>query len=137
MKVSKDFYWEMGHRLPFHQGLCKNFHGHSYRASVIMEGEPDTNGMVIDFYEMKQLMRPIIEQLDHAFVLYEQDTDAIESMTKLSTKIKLMPFQTTAENLCRYILSQLSKQVPANIASVTVRLYETNDAFAEDTIIIK
>ena len=25
--ISKQFRWEMGHRLPFHEGLCKNIHG--------------------------------------------------------------------------------------------------------------
>ena len=24
MKIAKDFYWEMSHRLPWHNGLCKN-----------------------------------------------------------------------------------------------------------------
>ena len=66
--ISKQFRWEMGHRLPFHEGLCKNIHGHSYEAHVILTGEPDANGMVMDYYDMKLLIQDKLDELDHCFL---------------------------------------------------------------------
>ncbi|MGA1250362.1 MAG: 6-pyruvoyl trahydropterin synthase family protein, partial [Candidatus Kapaibacteriota bacterium] len=50
-RIAKEFHWEMGHRLPFHDGGCQNIHGHSYtmRVEVIGEIDPAT-GMVIDYF---------------------------------------------------------------------------------------
>jgi 6-pyruvoyltetrahydropterin/6-carboxytetrahydropterin synthase len=133
MKVAKEFSWEMGHRLPFHQGKCKNLHGHSYRAIIEFEGTVDENGMVVDFYAMKQMVQPVIEQLDHAFVLHKGDTDISEFLKNQGSKVCLLDFHSTAENLCTFLLSGISPSCPENIQSITVRLYETADAYAEET----
>ena len=63
MKISKEFRWEMGHRLPFHDGLCRNIHGHSYYMVIEIEGELNENGMIIDFYDLGKAVKPIIDEL--------------------------------------------------------------------------
>lgn len=132
MKISKTFYWEMGHRLPFHQGKCVNLHGHSYKADVMLEGEPDANGMLIDFYDMKKIVAPFIEQLDHAFMVFEGDEKLIALLKEMNSKMYLVPFHSTAENIAQLFLSELKKGgLPTSITQVTVRVYETLDAFAE------
>ncbi len=73
MKIAKEFRWEMGHRLPEHFGLCKNIHGHSYKMLVEFEGELDKNGMIIDYYDVEKIINPIIEKLDHAFMVNKDD----------------------------------------------------------------
>ena len=73
MKIAKEFRWEMGHRLPDHFGLCKNIHGHSYKMIVEFEGELDKNQMVIDYYDVEKIINPIIEKLDHAFMINKED----------------------------------------------------------------
>ncbi|MCE1189901.1 MAG: 6-carboxytetrahydropterin synthase [Ignavibacteria bacterium] len=136
MKIAKEFTWEMGHRLPFHKGKCTNLHGHSYKAVVGFEGSLDDNGMLIDFYDIKQIMAPIIEELDHAFVLHKEDTEVIEYLKNLKSKIVVFDFHSTAENLCLYFLTTIAQNIPSNITAVTVRLYETEDAYAEETLLI-
>jgi len=42
----------MAHRLPFHDGGCRNVHGHSYSMTIELVGEPDRNGMVLDYFDM-------------------------------------------------------------------------------------
>lgn len=86
MKIAKEFNWEMGHRLPFHKGKCINLHGHSYRLILEVEGELDANGMLIDFYDMKTIINPLIEELDHAVIVYKEDLDLIAALEKLSSK---------------------------------------------------
>ncbi len=61
MRVAKDFGWEAAHRLPRHAGLCGNLHGHSYRMTVELEGEPDEHGIVIDFQDIKAVIKPLID----------------------------------------------------------------------------
>ena len=73
MKIAKEFNWEMGHRLPEHFGKCKNIHGHSYKMMVELDGDVNDNGMVMDYYDLKKIVNPIVENLDHAFMVYEQD----------------------------------------------------------------
>jgi 6-pyruvoyltetrahydropterin/6-carboxytetrahydropterin synthase len=132
MKISKTFYWEMGHRLPFHQGKCINLHGHSYRAEVMFEGDPDTNGMLIDFYELKKIVAPLVEQLDHAFMVNESDTKLIALLKEMNSKMYVCPFHSTAENITLLFLNEIKKSgLPETIKNVTVRVYETTDSFAE------
>ncbi len=37
-KISRRIEWDMGHRIPDHQSLCKHPHGHRYVAEVTVEG---------------------------------------------------------------------------------------------------
>lgn len=126
----------MGHRLPFHKGKCKNLHGHSYRAIVSFNGIPDENGIVIDFYDMKQIVNPLLEELDHAFVVQKDDEEVISLLTKMNSKIRVLDFHSTAENLCDFLLNGIAAKCPQNIKSLTVRLYETDDAYAENSLTI-
>jgi 6-pyruvoyltetrahydropterin/6-carboxytetrahydropterin synthase len=66
MKIAKEFKWEMGHRLPEHFDKCKNIHGHSYKMIVELEGEILESGMVMDYYDLKKIINPIVEKLDHS-----------------------------------------------------------------------
>ncbi len=84
MKIAKEFRWEMGHRLPEHFGQCKNRHGHSYKMLVEFEGELDENGMVIDYYDVEKIVKPIIEKLDHAFLVNKNDKHTREFLEKLN-----------------------------------------------------
>ena len=44
---------------------CERVHGHNYILSAIVEGRPDESGMVIDFTEVKRILREIAESMDH------------------------------------------------------------------------
>ncbi|GAB1349327.1 6-carboxytetrahydropterin synthase QueD [Ignavibacteriales bacterium] len=134
MKVSKSFHWEMGHRLPFHQGKCVNLHGHSYRMFLEVEGDLDKNGLVIDFYDLKRIVNPIIEELDHAFMVSSLDPDLIKLLNNFSTKRVNVDFHSSVENITKYLLDRISSNIlPNNIHAITATVYETQDAYARDT----
>ena len=131
-KIAKDFYWEMSHRLPFHKGPCKNIHGHSYKIRVEISGEPDNNGIVID--DLKLVMLPLIEQLDHSFVVDKNDTLMINFLKENNMKYYILNKTTTAENLAEYIFTEIKNQLKSkfkNISHLTIRLFETDDVYAE------
>jgi 6-pyruvoyltetrahydropterin/6-carboxytetrahydropterin synthase len=137
MKIAKEFRWEMGHRLSFHEGKCKNLHGHSYKLLVEFEGLLDINGMMIDYFDVKEIISPIVEKIDHAFMVYDKDTELIEALTKLKSNFILVPYQPTAENICSYFLNQIkSNKLPERIRTVKVRVYETENTYAEEKSIL-
>ena len=116
MKIAKEFTWEMGHRLPEHFGPCTNIHGHSYKMIVEFEGELNELGMVIDFYDVEKIIDPIVDELDHAFMVKEDDEITIEFLNKLNSKKVVVDFVATAENICKYISDKIiSKSLPGNI----------------------
>ena len=135
MKIGKEFKWEMGHRLPEHFGQCKNIHGHSYKMLVEFEGEIDENGMVIDYCDVEKIVNPIIEKLDHAFLVNKDDKLTIEFLDKLNSKKVVVDFESTAENICKYLLNKIkSADLPANVKAIMVRVSETEEDYAEDRI---
>jgi 6-pyruvoyltetrahydropterin/6-carboxytetrahydropterin synthase len=138
MKVSKEFHWEMAHRLPFHSGRCKNLHGHSYKALVQFEGELNQNGMLIDFYDIFNVVNPIIDEMDHSIICDRNDQELIEIAKKINERIVIIDKPTTAENISIYIAERiLNSKIPENLKSLSVLVYETSDAFAEYSVKIK
>jgi 6-pyruvoyltetrahydropterin/6-carboxytetrahydropterin synthase len=135
MKIAKEFRWEMGHRLPEHFGLCKNIHGHSYKMIVEFEGELDKNQMIIDYYDVEKIINPIIEKLDHSFMVNIEDKVVLEFLEKMNSKKVVVDFNSTAENICTYLLNEIKKgKLSSNISSVKVRVYETQFDYAEESL---
>ena len=135
MRIAKEFRWEMGHRLPFHDGKCKNLHGHSYKMMIELTGENDNSGMVLDYYVLKKIIQPLIEKLDHTFMVKKDDKKLIELLTQMESKYVKVDFDTTAENLVTYFLNEIKEAgLPDNIHKIKVRIFETESTYAEDEI---
>jgi 6-pyruvoyltetrahydropterin/6-carboxytetrahydropterin synthase len=133
MKIAKEFHWEMGHRLPEHFGKCKNIHGHSYKMIVELEGDINENGMIMDYYDLKKIVNPVIEELDHAFMVYKKDEEIVKFLNSMRSKKVIVGFQSTVENICKYILTEIQKQsLPANVKKLRVRIFESIDDYAEE-----
>ena len=135
MKIAKEFNWEMGHRLPEHFGKCKNIHGHSYKMLVEIEGDVMENGMVMDYYHLRDVIDPLVEKMDHAFLVYKDDQNVIEFLEKMNSKRVVVDFQSTVENITRFFLNEIKNaKMPENIKKVKVRVCETPDDYAEEEI---
>ena len=137
MKIAKEFRWEMGHRLPEHFGLCKNIHGHSYKMIVEFEGDLNEQGMVIDYYDVEKIIDPIIEKLDHSFMVNKKDKVVIEFLEKMNSKKVVVDFESTAENISKYLVNDISlSKLPSNLKSIAVRVYDTEGDCADDKRIL-
>lgn len=133
MKIAKEFTWEMGHRLPFHEGKCKNLHGHSYKCMIELTGIPDSNGIVLDYYDVKKIVEPVFDEMDHSFMVWKGDKELIDALTKLNSRMVVVNFQTTAENICLYLLDKIkSSGLPSNVTALKVRVLETENTYAEE-----
>jgi len=133
MKIARDFHWEMGHRLPFHESGCANIHGHSYRLRVEIEGVCDANGMLMDYGDMKRLIMPVLDELDHAFLCDESDALMTDFLSGSGLKHKIVPFTSTAENLVVYLLDELWEVFDPwpQVHALNLRLRETEISYAE------
>jgi 6-pyruvoyltetrahydropterin/6-carboxytetrahydropterin synthase len=68
MIIYKQFSFDSAHFLPnVPEGhKCGNMHGHTYSLTVFIEGMPEQkSGWIIDYGDLKKVIKPIIEQLDH------------------------------------------------------------------------
>ncbi len=127
----------MAHALYGYDGLCKNIHGHSYRmwvtvkGNVLQKNKHAKNGMVIDFGELKKIIKDcVVDKYDHSFVLnkntphYNIDFSAFE-------KVYFLPYQPTSENLVADFAKTIMKKIPKNITLHKLVLSETATSFAE------
>lgn len=70
-RLGKTFSFEASHQLPHHDGKCANLHGHSWRFTVVFEGdllqrEGSETGMLLDYSRISAIVKPLIaEYLDH------------------------------------------------------------------------
>lgn len=133
IKIAKEFIWEMSHRLPFHEGGCKNVHGHSYKMTIFLEGDLDKNGMVLDFYHIVDIVQPLIDKLDHAFICDPNDNVMIDFLKANAFKFYIIDKNSTAENLSSFFLNEFKPKFAEfhNLHYLGVRVYETLDAYAE------
>lgn len=132
MRIAKTFRWEMGHRLPDHPGGCRNLHGHSYRLEVAIDGEPGAGGMVVDFDDVSRAVRPLLAELDHAFLCDASDGDLLRFLCDHALKHVAVPFPSTVENICGLIAQRLRPVFAGreNVSGFTVTVHETETSSA-------
>ena len=140
IRITKQFSFETGHALYGYDGKCKNVHGHSYKLSVTVIGSPilDTNnvkfGMVIDFTDLKKIVKEeIVDNFDHATV-FNQNTPHVELAKELSTRghhVILVDYQPTSENMVVDFAQKIKARLPQNVQLHSLKLQETESSFAE------
>lgn len=140
IRITKQFTFETGHALYGYDGKCKNVHGHSYKLSVTVIGMPITDrnnvkfGMVIDFSDLKKIVKEeIVDQFDHATV-FNETTPHIELASELKNRghhVILVNYQPTSENMVIDFAKRIKDRLPKNISLFSLKLQETDSSFAE------
>ena len=64
----KCMYAEAAHHNPHGDEAEQRIHGHSYKIEVLASGTPGEIGWVEDYAQLGVLLKPIYEQLDHAYL---------------------------------------------------------------------
>jgi len=118
-RVSVDESFCAGHALRGYKGKCENVHGHNYKVRVTLEGpDLDSIGLLYDFTHLKQVIRGLVEAVDHKFLNDLAPFDVVNP---------------SAENLAKYFYDQTVRQVQAmprgaQITSITVWETDTTSA---------
>ena len=140
IRITKQFSFETGHALYGYDGKCRNVHGHSYKLYVTVIGTPITEasnvkyGMVIDFSDLKNIVKSeIVDIFDHATV-FNKNTPHVELAKELGDRghnVLLVNYQPTSEMMVIDFAEKIKKYLPQNIQLHSLKLQETDTSFAE------
>jgi 6-pyruvoyltetrahydropterin/6-carboxytetrahydropterin synthase len=98
---------DSAHFLPGHE-TCSRVHGHTYRIELVVEGEK-RGGMVVDFYDLKTILRGVLEEFDHRLL-----NDLLE--------------YPSCENLCEALHRKLEERISLPF---TLRVWEGEGKWVE------
>lgn len=97
-KVAVKLDFSAAHSLRGYKGKCEDLHGHNWKVEAVFASKKlDTKGMSIDFHEIKDWLRKVLDELDH------------KHLNEISYFKKVNP---TSENLAEYIYDKISCQLP-------------------------
>jgi 6-pyruvoyltetrahydropterin/6-carboxytetrahydropterin synthase len=94
----KTFTFESAHFLPNvpEEHKCKRLHGHSFKATVTIQGPLDPRfGWVMDYGDIKKMVDPFIDALDHRLL---NDIPGLEN--------------PTSENIALWLWNKLKSPLP-------------------------
>jgi 6-pyruvoyltetrahydropterin/6-carboxytetrahydropterin synthase len=115
-EITIQVHWEMGHRLPSHDGPCRRLHGHSYAARVTVAGPvkpargASDDGMIADFARIDRVLRDLVGGWDHRMMLSEHDPLQIADPEAIG--VLRVPFVPTAENIAAALLVAAGSALP-------------------------
>jgi 6-pyruvoyltetrahydropterin/6-carboxytetrahydropterin synthase len=109
-----------GHYLRNYKGKCENPHGHNYKVRVALAGkELDKAGLLLDFKDLREVMKQVIERLDHRMI------NEVEPFTVVNP---------SAENLAKYFYDQanvkLGQATSGRVRVKNVTVFETDTTTA-------
>jgi len=114
IKVSDRF--SAAHSLREYRGDCERLHGHNYRVEVRVSSPSLNNmGIAIDFRELKDLLRSVINQLDHTYL---NDLPGFKDINPSS------------ENIAKYIYNFMAKSIALPVRLLSVEVWETENSSA-------
>lgn len=122
--IEKDYLkFSAAHFLIFPDGSAERLHGHNYVVFIDLETELDQHGLVLNFREIKPIVRDLVDELDeHLLIPGKHPVLTCEDLGTGSTEIRyqkrryLIPTEevivlpisnTSAENLAAWIADSL------------------------------
>ncbi len=117
-EVSVEQSFAAGHALRNYKGKCENVHGHNYKVQLKVFGtELDQAGLLMDFGDMKRILREVIEILDHQFI------NDIEPFTTVNP---------SAENMTKWFYDEVVRRMPegTHLSLGEVKIWETDIQYA-------
>ena len=115
LKVISSF--AAAHNLREFRGKCENLHGHNWKVEVVLRGKSlASNGILVDFGEVKAEVRDILEEMDHKY-------------------LNELPFFITnnpsSENITRFLFEKLAAKFNAGDTRLySVTAWESEEACA-------
>jgi 6-pyruvoyl tetrahydropterin synthase/QueD family protein len=136
---SDHFNFDYTHFLPWHTGKCADFHGHSSTISVAVKGIVDSKGMVVDFSEVKRVVKSTIDLIDHKIFVPRYclkrvtkkriwisfvSKKRLHKMEIPRSEVVVLDKDSTIENISAMIAAQVLDSLPPNVTEVTARVNE-------------
>ncbi|MEM2933820.1 MAG: 6-carboxytetrahydropterin synthase QueD [Methanocellales archaeon] len=114
MKLGVELQFDAAHSLPRYEGKCKNIHGHTYTAEVIVSGKVDgETHFILDYFILKKLLGEVIAELDHRYL----------------NEILEYP---TSERIAQYIYRKMREKLKGyNVELISIKLWEGKDKWVK------
>ena len=145
MYITKLIETETGHRLTDYSGKCAHIHGHRLQWEVTVAAPAlDSTGFVMDYSDLKAILKETVDQLDHAFIMHNKDpihiklgSDQTETREFLKAtngdvpRLFITPFNPTSENIIPWIAEMIIPRLPKGINLVKIKMWETSSSYTE------
>lgn len=104
-------HFSASHLVDGYDGSCQNLHGHNWKLKIEVTAERKNDlGISVDFKELKQIVNPVIEKLDHEFL---NDLDILGDRNP------------TAENIAEFIYHKIKEELPESAKMDKITVWET------------
>lgn len=125
IQIEKKYHFYAGHRNKLAGEKCSRLHGHTYDVVCTFQFEEMKDGITMLFSDIDNLAEPIIKEYDHYFLLKEGD-ELIDPLTVMGEEFKVLPFDTSAENLAMWLFKRIKNE--AKLPIVKIELAETKSS---------
>lgn len=92
---------------------CKRPHGHNYEIEVVVSGDINEVGFILDFYDLDQIVKPILAELDHRML---NEFEGLEN--------------PTAEYMAAWFRARIDEGLPDHLICKAVKVWETKNCWA-------
>lgn len=133
MKLVQKVTFCAAHRLMDTDTVCKNIHGHNYDVWFTICGEKESDGMIIDFFDLEKICQDLVDLWDHSLML-RSDDPIIKALEGLSQKIVVFEENPTCEEMVLK-LSKYFPKLPNNSKLTKIRLKEMEQYEVEIEIV--
>ena len=138
IEVAQEYFkFSAAHFLIFPDGSSERLHGHNYRVRVAIEARLGPHGLVLDFKQVKPVVRALVDELDEHWLLPGehprlQIRHLPEGVTEVdylglsyrapSGDVIVLPINnTSSENLSAWVGRELARRLSARFAEVVIR----------------
>ena len=116
-QISVKSNFSAAHNLREYNGKCEQLHGHNWHIEVFIESKDlNKEGMVIDFKDIKSILKKNLECMDHKYI------NEVEPFNQINP---------TSENIAGFIFNKINPEFKSrslNLAKVDV--WETDSSRA-------
>ena len=115
-RVSVHDYFSSAHQLKGYRGKCESVHGHNWKVELEVEGDTlDDIGMLVDFRTMKDVLKKVIDELDHRML------NEIEPFNKINP---------SSELLAKHIFHKVRDALDAGVKVSSITVWESENSRA-------
>ena len=126
MVIEKKYHFYAAHRNKGGGIKCGRIHGHTYDVKCHFKfKEINESGISCLFSDIDKLVEPIIKEYCHWLLLHEKDS-LVDILQKANEPIKIMPFETSAENMSLFFFTRIKNET--NLPIIKLELAETKSS---------
>lgn len=126
-ELSKKFVFEAGHRLvKGYQGKCNHPHGHSWKVKITVFGDKlNGHDMLCDFKDIKVAAKPLIDELDHSFLVYKDDLVMATFLHTENFRVIEFDNNPTSEIIAKWLADEIQGRLPYGVLIKEILIDET------------